>query len=98
MTNYKLGEHITVKVGGCPYDTIIDPHGVQRFARNSVVDYLVDSGRISLNELSWTFQRQPAPPFTLRDYAEFTMMLGYSVAGFAELHEFESMPIENSPP
>ena len=83
---------IIVKVGGVEYPTVIDKHGVQRFVENSLFCHLVDSGQVDLNRLGIDYQHDK---FSQREYAEFTMMLGYSVDGFAELSSFHDMEIEN---
>ena len=88
----KPGDVIKIKVGGVAYDTFIDDKGVQRFKKNSVLDYLVNTGVINLNPLVIMFA---SDRFTQRDYAEFNMMLGYSVDGFADLSSFQDMEIEN---
>lgn len=98
---YKPGDIIKVKVGGIEYETYIDERGTQRFRKNSLLDFLFNSrenkkqnSKVDLNELAILFHSKN-PPFSQRDYAEFNMMLGYSVAGFAELSSFEDMEIEN---
>ncbi len=92
----KPGDIIVVKVGGKEYETIIDDNGVQRFRENTALRALVnasrDAGGVSLNELAVMYARGG---ITQRDYAEFNMMLGYSVCGFADLSPFEDMRIEN---
>lgn len=87
----KDGDKITVIVGGVPYPTVIE-NGVQRFIRNNVISHLQDVGLIDLNKVAVEYKRGK---FTQREYAEFNMSLGYSVCGFAELHEFQDMEIEN---
>jgi hypothetical protein len=89
---YKTGDIIKVKVGGVEYDTIIDHNNVQCFKCNSVIDYLLMTQRLNLNQLAMDYQMKK---FSQRDYAEFNMMLGYSVSGFRELSSFEDMEIEN---
>lgn len=97
---YKSGDIIKVKVGGVEYETYIDPNGVQRFRANSLLNFLFENrknknqnSKIDLNEIAILFHTKQ--PFSQRDYAEFNMMLGYSVCGFAELSSFEDMEIEN---
>ncbi len=88
----KKGKEIIVKVQGINYLTEIDSHGVQRFKENSVIRFLVNKEIIDLNKLFIAFQEKK---FTKRDYAEFNMMLGYSVGGFADLSSFEDWEIDN---
>lgn len=89
----KPGDIIKVKVGGVEYDTIIDPDGVQRFKANKTVRYLLDAnGKIDMNLLRDTYN---AGAFGQREYAEFHMLIGYSVSGFCELSPFADMAVEN---
>lgn len=89
----KIGQKITVKVGGKEYLTIIDKNGTQRFKENKLLRHLVDSEMIDLNKLADHYQNKKC--FTKREYAEFYMQIGYSVCGFSELSLFESYNIEN---
>jgi len=92
MKKEKESKPIMVKVEGKKYETRIDLRGVQRFKENSVINFLVDKEIIDLNKLAIAFQEKE---FTKRDFAEFNMMLGYSVCGFAELSFFEDYEIDN---
>jgi hypothetical protein len=83
---------IKVKVNGKEYDTIIDKEGVQRFVKNDVIDYLFNSGKIDVNKLSIDFYNKK---FDKRSFAEFNMMLGYSICGFRDLSFFQDWKIEN---
>jgi hypothetical protein len=83
---------IKVKVNNKEYDTHIDHKGVQRFIENSVICYLVANHIVDLNKLCIAYQEGK---FSQKDYAEFNMMLGYSVCGFADLPSFEDYKIEN---
>lgn len=87
-----MPDKIKVKVGGRKYSTKIDNIGTQRFEENSVLRFLVDEKIINLNKLGIAYQEGK---FTQRDYAEFYMMIGYSVSGFSELSFFEDYDIEN---
>ncbi len=87
------GDVIPVKVDGKKYDTIIDADGVQRFVQNDVIRRIVDLGWVNLNNLAENYHGQGG--ISQRDYAEFNMMLGYSMCGFSELSAFEDMEIEN---
>jgi tRNA/tmRNA/rRNA uracil-C5-methylase (TrmA/RlmC/RlmD family) len=84
--------NMTVKVGEIEYSTVIDEHGTQRFVKNKLLCHLVDSGQVDLNRLSIDYQHEK---FSQREYAEFNMMLGYSVSGFSELSSFDDLEIEN---
>lgn len=95
MSKFKPGDKIKVKIGKKSYKTHIDEHGVQRFKANSLIRWLVDSKRIDLNDIALHFATSKNAPFTKRDYAEFNMMLGYSVCGFADLSFFNIYNIEN---
>lgn len=83
---------IMVKVGGKEYPTYIDTEGVQRFFENSVISHLFETGRLDLNAIAVDFNQGK---FTKLDYAEFNMMLGYSVSGWCELHNFQDMAVYN---
>lgn len=90
---FKTGDIIKVKVGGVGYDTIIDSDGVQRFKVNTTVRYLLDAnGKIDMNALRLAYN---AGAFNKRDYAEFHMMIGYSVSGFCELSPFMDWEVYN---
>lgn len=91
-TKPKPGEVIVVKVGGKPYETVIDKDGVQRFRINQLFNYLYKSGRIDLNQLATDYQ---CGLFTQEEYLHFYMGLGYSVSGFSELSFFEDLEIDN---
>jgi hypothetical protein len=53
--------------------------GVIRFKENSIVRWLVDSGRVSLNDIA-------ARDFPREDAAQFWQLLGYSTSGFGDLN------------
>lgn len=91
-TKLKPGEVIIVKVGGKPYETVIDKDGVQRFKVNQLLSHLQTSGHIDLNQLAIDYQRGL---FTQEEYLHFYMGLGYSVSGFSELSFFEDLEIDN---
>ena len=93
VMKYKKGQKIPIKVGGKEYMTVIDSHGTQRFIANKLLQHLSDTGQIDLNKLSVDYQNKVG--FTKREYAEFNMQIGYSVAGFSELHLFQDYKIEN---
>jgi hypothetical protein len=85
-----------VRVGGVVYPTIIDKNGTERFIENPVVRYLLDNGKIDLNQIAVAYQtgKLGGVEDAQRAYAEFNMMLGYSVCGFEELSSFWTMPVE----
>lgn len=88
----KSGDEVKICIGGEEFDTTIDDHGVQRFNRNSLFCYLVDSGIVDLNKLAEAYAQGK---FTQRDYMLFNMGLGYSVTGFKGLSAFEDVEVEN---
>lgn len=81
-----------VTVGGKKYETEWDGD-VQRFKANGVLKYLFERGALDLNELARIYHTKK--PFSQRDYAEFNMMLGYSVSGWCDLSSFHDMEVVN---
>jgi hypothetical protein len=57
---------------------IVDKEGAVRFKRNAIVAYLLDTHRITMNDLALM-------PFDAEDREQFAQLIGYSVSGFAEL-------------
>lgn len=57
---------------------IVDDHGIVRFKANEIVRYLLDAGTFDMNHLAVT-------PFEQNDREQFAQLIGYSLAGFAEL-------------
>lgn len=57
---------------------IIDEHGVHRFERNKIVEFLLDAGQFDLNQIA-------AMPFDREDREQFAQLIGYSISGFGEL-------------
>ena len=92
MTEPKKGDVITVKVGGKPYQTVIDDEGTQRFQVNKLFRHLQGSCRIDLNQLGIDYANGL---FTQEEYLHFYMGIGYSVSGLSELSMFEDLEIEN---
>jgi hypothetical protein len=88
----RIGDRISVRFGPLSHQTIIDTDGVQRFEGNGVLQYLRRTGSLDLNALAAAYR---SGAFSRRDYAEFNMMLGYSVDGFRSLPEFQDLDIEN---
>ncbi len=76
------GDQIIILVNGYPVDTIIDQHGVQRFIENGVIAWLLESGPLDLNAMRLAYYEDK---FSLNDYMEFYMGIGYSVCGFLEV-------------
>jgi hypothetical protein len=57
---------------------IIDHKGVTRFKKNEIVDYLLDHGIITLNDLA-------VIEFRNEDRQQFAQLIGYSLSGYSEL-------------
>lgn len=55
-----------------------DEHGVVRFKRNAIVEFLLKNGTIDLNGIARL-------PFDNRDREQFAQLIGYSVDGFGGL-------------
>jgi hypothetical protein len=51
---------------------------VYRFKENEIISYLVDSGKINLNEISLL-------PFKKEDKEQFWQLMGYSVSGYGDV-------------
>lgn len=58
--------------------TEVSADGVIRFRQNAIVRYLLDSGRIDMNQIA-------RADFSREDREQFAMLIGYSLGGFAEL-------------
>ena len=57
---------------------IKDKHGILRFKRNAIVEYLLDNGGIDLNQIA-------TMPFSREDRQQFAQLIGYSLWGYSEL-------------
>lgn len=57
---------------------IQDQHGVHRFKRNRIVEFLLDSSKFDLNDLS-------TMGFPDEDWEQFAQLIGYSVSGACDL-------------
>lgn len=68
-----------------PQPIVLDMHGVARFKTNTIVDYLLDSGGIDLNQIV-------AHGFDVDDLRQFYQLIGYSVDGYADLDAGGSDP------
>lgn len=55
-----------------------DDEGVLRFKKNKIVEYLLDHGGISLNDLAFM-------DFDKDDRQQFAQLIGYSLSGYGEL-------------
>lgn len=62
-----------------PMQPIVMVNGVARFQKNALVEYLLDNGGISLNDLAML------PNISRADREQFAQLIGYSVSGFGEL-------------
>ncbi len=60
----------------------LDQHGVVRFRRNRLVEYLLDHGGIDMNALAH-FAIKNGVPDEERD--QFAQLTGYSVSGWSDL-------------
>ncbi len=99
MKHATIGQVIKVKINGKEYDTIIDTDNVQRFPINKLIRHLVDTKQVDLNNLCIDCEKGK---FTLHEYQEFYMGMGYSICGFDEifgingnLEESQQAKIEN---
>lgn len=90
-----------VRVGGKLYPTVTDEQGTTRFIENPIVRFLVDHGVLDLQVVAVAYQTNRLGPPSAdlqRAYAEFNMMLGYSLGGFMELSSFMDMDVEQVSP
>lgn len=71
-----------VHIDGHPFQTVLDENGRQRFPANPIVRTLLDTGKLSLNDI-WAMH--DSGMFSRRHMMTFYMDLGYTVDGFAEL-------------
>ena len=55
-----------------------DKHGILRFKKNKIVEFLLESGLYDLNKLAMM-------NFADEDYEQFAQLIGYSLNGFGEL-------------
>ncbi len=56
----------------------LDEHGTPRFRENKIIRWLVDSGKLNLNEIGLM-------PFSREDQMQIAQLIGYSVSGFGDL-------------
>jgi hypothetical protein len=99
--DFANSETIIVKVGGRPFETYIDRHGVQRFRVNTVLNHLcnlmmknmtVDGKPYGLNEMNMEFFEGK---FSNNDWLTWYTSFGYSVSGFMDISHFDHLDIEN---
>jgi hypothetical protein len=100
--NARAGQKIEVLVGGRPYQTEIDEHGVQRFIENPSHFLVQQIPKVwckhmggEIDDMNTMRIRYIDGEFNQRDYAEMHMAIGYSVSGFCELSPFEDMEVLN---
>lgn len=55
-----------------------DDQGAHRFQKNAIVEFLLDNGGYTLNDLA-------IMKFSNEDREQFAQLIGYSLSGFAEL-------------
>jgi hypothetical protein len=102
------GDTVEVSLEGKIYDTIIDSRGVQRFRKNTVLDFMfrhdkdgrplnMTDGRDIHNgmlNLNTLAVAFHQDKLDMRDYCE-VVMSGYSVSGFLDHHEFAAWRLQN---
>lgn len=66
--------------------TYTDEHGVERFVENEIVRWLLDNGRLDMNDIAR--QRH----FSDEDRRQFAQLIGYSVSGYYDLSYAEDDP------
>jgi len=75
-----------LELAGHPTQPVFyDELGVLRFKPNAIINYLFDTGRLSLNSLATI-------PFPAEDRAQIAQMLGYSVSGYRDLSYVSETP------
>lgn len=86
VKSLKPGQKFEVKVDGRPYQTYIDEHGIQRFVREGLGGKLATLPFAGdLTQVCSEFLRGFGEGrYTMQDYQEFNMSLGFSVCGFED--------------
>lgn len=56
----------------------LDPHGVLRFKKNTIVQFLLDAGPFDMNQIA-------IKEFSAEDQEQFAQLIGYSLSGFGDL-------------
>lgn len=86
------GDKITIRVSGKKHETILDEHGVQRFRINRIIADLLDvateGGKLDLNEIH---RRVWQGLYTQEERRELYRLIGYSVCGYAEIFETDTI-------
>jgi hypothetical protein len=65
-----------------PQQPLVMSDGVVRFQRNKVVQLLIDTGKLNLNDI-WILYRSKT--VSLEDLVQLYQLIGYSVNGFSEV-------------
>lgn len=60
-----------------------DERGIVRFRANAIIRWLLDTGRIDLNEIAR--YAQESPEITEEDESQFNQLLGFSIGAFFDL-------------
>lgn len=89
--NWKPGP--TIKINGVEHATIFTENGVQRFPANRVVTAMFDATTDRSGDLNQLWIDQQEGRYTLGEMRELYRLIGYSIAGYAEI--FEDDEIEN---
>lgn len=66
-----------------PIQPIEDVNGIFRYKQNEIVSYLLDNGRISMNDLG-------VKEFDRDDWTQFLQLIGMSVGGAADYDMFDT--------
>lgn len=66
-----------------------DEDGVIRFKRNAIVRLLLDTGKLTLNDLA-------CMSFSQTDWQQFYQLIGYSVSGYGDLSNVSEGSIANA--
>lgn len=62
---------------------VFDKHGTARFQENRIINWLFNTGQLSLNMIAID---APEQHFSRNDRMQLAQLLGYSVGGFADLN------------
>jgi len=66
-----------------PTQPLVRKDGVLRFKENAIVRYLLDAGKINMNDLA-------VMPFDREDRRQFAQLIGYSLSGYGDLSSYVS--------
>lgn len=61
---------------------VLDEKGTPRFKGNKIVEWLFNTGKLNLNDVSVLVHQGKLP---LEDYVQLTQLLGYSTSGWGDL-------------